>query len=79
MPDVSSKKRCLYRHLTYHLKAHTISNKLVTKVSAQKKWGESYDSYKYVFKFLLFRAYSPLNHVVNTVVKVVNFIHARGL
>ena len=40
-----------YRHCTYHLKAHTISNKLVIKVSAQKKVGESYDSYKYVFKF----------------------------
>ena len=44
--DVSSKKRCLYRLFTYHLKAHTISNKLVSKVSAQKKGGESYDSYK---------------------------------
>ena len=32
--------------------AHTISNKLVSKVSAQKKGGgESYDSYKYVFQF----------------------------
>ena len=30
--------------LTYHLKAHTISNKLVSKVFAQKKGGESYDS-----------------------------------
>ena len=33
------------------IKAHTISNKLISKVSAQKKGGESYDSYKYVFKF----------------------------
>ena len=32
--------------------AHTISNKLVIKVSAQKKrGGGNYDSYKYVFKF----------------------------
>ena len=30
---------------------HTISNKLVSKVFAQKKGGKSYDSYKYVFKF----------------------------
>ena len=36
---------------TYHLKAHKISNKPVSKVSAQNKGGESYDSYKHVFKF----------------------------
>ena len=36
--DVSSKKR-YQRHFTYHLKAHTISNKLVSKVSAEKKGG----------------------------------------
>ena len=35
--DISSKKRCLSTLFTYHLKAHTISNKLVIKVSAQKK------------------------------------------
>ena len=29
---------------TYHLKAHTISNKLVSKVFAQKKGGKSYDN-----------------------------------
>ena len=49
--DISSKKRCLYRLFIYHFKAHTISNKLVLKISAQKKGGKSYDSYKYVFKF----------------------------
>ena len=27
--DISSKKKCLYRLLIYHFKAHTISNKLV--------------------------------------------------
>ena len=43
-----SKKRCLLRHFTYHLKAHTISNKLISNVSAQKKGEKSYDSYKYV-------------------------------
>ena len=51
---VSSKKRCLQRLFTYHLKAHTISNKLVSKVSAQKKGKKSYDSYKYVLKFRWF-------------------------
>ena len=40
------------------LKAHTISNKLVSKVFAQKKRGESYDSYKYVFKFRWFQVYT---------------------
>ena len=53
--DISSKKRCLYRLFTYHLKAHTISNKLVSKVFAQKKGEKSYDSYKYVFKFRWFQ------------------------
>ena len=49
--DISSKKRCLYRLFIYHFKAHTISNKLVSKVFAQKKGGKSYDSYKYVLQF----------------------------
>ena len=45
-------RKSAYRDFfTYHLKAHTISNKLVIKVSAQKKVGNSYDSYKYEFKF----------------------------
>ena len=44
---------------TYHLKAHTISNKLVPIVFAQKKGGESYDSYKYLFKFRWFQVSSP--------------------
>ena len=34
---------------------HTISNKLVSKVFAQKKGGKSYDSYKYVFRFRWFQ------------------------
>ena len=38
--DISSKKRCLYRLFIYHFKAHTISNKLVSKVFAPKKGGE---------------------------------------
>ena len=57
--DISSKKRCLYRLFIYHFKAHTISNKLVLKISAQKKGGKSYDSYKYVFKFFCGLRYSP--------------------
>ena len=35
----------------YISSSHTISNKLMIKVSAQKNGGKSYDSYKYVFKF----------------------------
>ena len=41
-----------YRDNSHIILAHTISNKLVIKVSAQKKGGESYDSYKYVFKMV---------------------------
>ena len=37
--DISSKKRYLWRHFKY-FKAHNISNKLVSKVSAHKKGGE---------------------------------------
>ena len=48
------KEKVLIKTFTYHLKAHTISNKLVSKVSAQKKGEKSYDSYKYVFKFRWF-------------------------
>ena len=44
---------------TYHLKAHTISNKLISKVFAQKGVEKSYDSYKYVFKFRWFQVASP--------------------
>ena len=46
---------------TYHLKAPTISNKLVLNISAQMKGKKSYDSYKYVFKFRRFQVESPLN------------------
>ena len=48
---ISSKKRCLYRLFIYHFKAHTISNKLISKIFAQKEEEKRYDSYKYVFKF----------------------------
>ena len=34
-----------YRDISHIILKHTISNKLTTKVSAQKKGGESYDSY----------------------------------
>ena len=33
---------------------------MVSNVSAQKKEGESYDSYKYVFKFRRFEVEYPL-------------------
>ena len=46
---------------TYHLKAHTISNKLVSEVFAQKKGETSYDSYKYVFRFRWFQVGPTLN------------------
>ena len=52
--DISSKKRCLYRLCTYHFKAHTISNKLVLKISAQKKGKKSYDSSNMCSIFLWF-------------------------
>ena len=42
--------RCNFWPLTY-LDVSSISNKLVSKVSAQKKGEKSYDSYKYLFKF----------------------------
>ena len=37
-----------YRDFLHIILKHTISNKLVSKVSAQKKGGKSYDSYKCV-------------------------------
>ena len=49
----------------YHLKAHTISNKLISNISAQKKEKKRYDSYKYVFKFRRFEVKSPLNKMAN--------------
>ena len=61
---ISSKKRCLHRLFIYHFKAHTISNKLVSKVFAQKKGEKSYDSYKYVFQFRRFQVKSPLSYMV---------------
>ena len=63
--DISSKKRCLYRLFIYHFKAHTISNKLVSKVFAQKKGKKSYNSSKYVFNFWWFQVSSPLKTVFN--------------
>ena len=56
--DISSKKKCLYRLFIYHFKAHTISNKLVSKVFAQKKGKKSYASYKYVLQFRWFQVES---------------------
>ena len=57
--DISSRKGIYRDFLHIILKAHTISNKLVSKVFAQKKGKISYDSYKYVFKFWWFQVPSP--------------------
>ena len=46
---------------TYHLKAHTLSNKLVSIVFAQKKGGTSYDSSNMCSDFGRFRSGPPLN------------------
>ena len=57
-----------YTDITYHLKAHTISNKLVSKVSAQKKGGGgggggSYDSLKCV-QISVFSGVVPPSHCI---------------
>ena len=52
--DICSKKKVRIETLHIILK-HTICNKLVSKVFAQKKGEKSYDSYKYVFKFCWFQ------------------------
>ena len=45
-----------YRDISHIIfKAHKISNKLVSKVSAQKTTEKSYDSYKYLFRFRSFQ------------------------
>ena len=56
------------RLFTYHLKAHTISNKLVSKVFAQKKGGKVMTATNMCSDFGSFR-YSPPR-------KVVAFAHA---
>ena len=57
-------RKCHFLRLfIYHFKAHTISNKLVSKVFAQKKGRESYDSYKYVFQFRWFQVQYPLKTI----------------
>ena len=63
---------------TYHLKAHKISNKLVSKVSAQKKGGKSYDSYKYVFKFRRFQVESPQIHTCS-ILKGISYRHSQSI
>ena len=58
--DISSKKSCLYRLFIYHFKAHTISNKLVLKISAQKKGKKSYDSSNMCSNFFVVSGIVPL-------------------
>ena len=50
---MTGTKKCKFpeKKVQSPLKAHTISNKLVSKVFALKKGEKSYDIYKYVFKF----------------------------
>ncbi len=61
--DISSKKRCLLRLFIYHFKAHTISNKLVSKISAQKKGKKSYDSSNKCYNFFGFGSSPPIKTV----------------
>ena len=61
---VSSKKRCLYRDFLNIILNHTISNKLVSKVSAQKKGGgggEVKTAINMCSNFGGFRGSPPLN------------------
>ena len=53
--DISSKKKCLYRLFIYHFKAHTISNKLVSKVFAQKKGKKVMTATNMCYNFVGFR------------------------
>ena len=48
-----------YRYFLHIILAHTISNKLVSKVFAQKKWGKKLWQLKYVFRFQWFQVGSP--------------------
>ncbi len=61
--DVFSKKRCI-RYFAYHLKVHTISNKLVLKGSAKKKGEKCYDSYNMCSNFSGFRCSFPLKEIL---------------
>ena len=58
----------------YHFKAHTISNKLVSKVFAQKKGGKSYAATNMCYNFVGFRSSPPLNCVCGDY----NHIHSCG-
>ena len=62
---VSSKTRCLERDFRYHVKANTISNKLLLKVSVQNKGGESCNATNMCSNFGGFRCSPPLKNALN--------------
>ena len=83
--DVSSKKRCLSRLFTYHLKAHTISNKLVSKVFAQKKGKKVVMTAQICVEISVVSGVDPLKpktssgvHVVATTNLRSDYVHARA-
>ena len=49
-----------YRDISHIILAHTISNKLLSKVSAQKKGGKVMTTTNYAFKFRMFQVEFPL-------------------
>ena len=68
-----------YRDISHIILKHTPSNKLVSKVSAQKKGGESYDSYKYVFKFQWFRCSPLLISYKNALIEDMHYVRLREI
>ena len=54
-------RKGVYRDISHIILKHTISNKLISKVSALKKGGGSNDSNKYVFKFRWFQSVVALD------------------
>ena len=57
---ISSKKRCLYRLFIYHFKAHTISNKLVSKYLHRRKGKQVMTATNMCSNFGDFRCRPPL-------------------
>ena len=76
---VANKKRCIFRLFTYHLKAHTINNKLLSKLSAPKSGKKTYDSYKYMLKYWWLQEWSPLIHSMSKLGMISAFITGSSL
>ena len=55
---LSSKKMCLNRYLTYHLKAYRTSNNMVLKLSAQRV-RKKFCDFKKLLKLLVILTNSP--------------------